>query len=642
MSVLNDLLTNAIKKDSTWRPKIFIDMAPPYMLPDACDGNLKNSMTDIVPYLRKPTTVEDCQLQLLGYPKGCVYRFDKYKGVESQDLLCNYLCQRALASSATQLIAGSTRSHSAKVAKSVRLQCQHYRKTDANERKFNDKRFQQPGTYQEQENKSSSVKGKSRSASKHITPLVDDSFPCVRFNKQCSPRPMHDSDKCKFALHLICSKSDGYWYLRHNQCYGIQSEDFHTGHLPINPQDCQHDIKKISKEAQLLIENSLKSRIPIPQIVSLLFKQHNVTVSEATLYHERNKLLYSLVDNAANHPYGTEVDQLINEFKEKDDVSFIYVLHNKNTGFVTYTLSRHEKQQQQNTQFVYDVGISEKEMFNWREQLTLSDTTEILVSFAWCHNDEYRNVLMNPSFLSGDMTFGVNRLKRNVYVLNGIDSNNKLFAAMHCFMPSKQSIAYRWVFRNAMPYLFTKDVCSRIQCIATDQEEAEVKPILALKSIDYYKNLRHRLDMFHILIKPWKEVVEVKADHENPMCEDLLNRLLNSLRQLFTYVETEHEFRHIMHQFKLIYKEHKSVIKSQVAMEKIDNIISSIENNKEHLSHHNFMHKTVFGKKGSSISESYNGKVKHGPVCVKPNMRLHTSAESFLVIGSESECQKKR
>ena len=44
MSVLNDLLTNAIKKDSTWRPKIFIDMAPPYMLPDACDSNLKNSI----------------------------------------------------------------------------------------------------------------------------------------------------------------------------------------------------------------------------------------------------------------------------------------------------------------------------------------------------------------------------------------------------------------------------------------------------------------------------------------------------------------------------------------------------------------------------------------------------------------------
>ena len=53
------------------------------------------------------------------------------------------------------------------------------------------------------------------------------------------------------------------------------------------------------------------------------------------------------------------------------------------------------------------------------------------------------------------------------------------------------------------------------------------------------------------------------------------------------------------------------------------------------------MYRTVFAKKGSSISESYNGKVKHGPVSVKPNMRLNTSADTFLIIGNDSELKKK-
>ena len=259
MSILNDLLTTAIKKDSQWQPKIYIDIKPPYILADAYEGNKNNTMTNIIPYMRQPSTVEQCKLNALGYPKGCVYRFDRFKGIDSQESLCRYLCQQALVSSATQLVLGSTKGGTSQtVAKSVRLQCQHYRKTEANERIFNQKRFQQPGTFQEQENKSSSVKGKSRSASKQITPLLDGSFPFIRFNKLTSPRPIHNIDTCKFALHLICSKTDGYWYLRHNKCYGIQSQNFHEGHLPINPQDCQSDIKKFQKKLKSLFMIALR------------------------------------------------------------------------------------------------------------------------------------------------------------------------------------------------------------------------------------------------------------------------------------------------------------------------------------------------------------------------------------------------
>ena len=82
------------------------------------------------------------------------------------------------------------------------------------------------------------------------------------------------------------------------------------------------------------------------------------------------------------------------------------------------------------------VAVSEKDMFNWRNELEVTGTQKILVAFAWCHNDEYRNIQMSPHFLSGDMTFGCNRLKRNIYILNGIDCNNQIFSALHCFQCS--------------------------------------------------------------------------------------------------------------------------------------------------------------------------------------------------------------
>ena len=164
----------------------------------------------------------------------------------------------------------------------------------------------------------------------------------------------------------------------------------------------------MSVSARKFIDNCLHSRVPIPQIVQLLLREYGLTVSENTLYHERNKNLYPLFSNGEGNICGTEVDQLLKEFEQKDDVSYIYVLHEKNTGFVTYTLTTHEKSRPNDTSFVYDVAVSEKDMFNWRDQLEVTGTEKILVAFAWCHNDEYRNVQMSPYFLSGDMTFGVN------------------------------------------------------------------------------------------------------------------------------------------------------------------------------------------------------------------------------------------
>ena len=200
MSVLNNLLTEAIKKDSRWYPKIYTDMPPPYFLHSASDGNKDNPKTDIVAYLSKPDTLQECQLLSLNYPTGCVYRFDRFKGQSNKDALCKYLCEQAIVSSATTLVLGSTKKNTSEaVLESICLQCQHYRKTEASRREFNHEKFQQPGTYEEQENKSSSVKGRSRSSTKKVTPLIDGSFPYVRFNKETSHRPLNDNHRCCFA-----------------------------------------------------------------------------------------------------------------------------------------------------------------------------------------------------------------------------------------------------------------------------------------------------------------------------------------------------------------------------------------------------------------------------------------------------------
>jgi len=72
--------------------------------------------------------------------------------------------------------------------------------------------------------------------------------------------------------------------------------------------------------------------------------------------------------------------RLIALFKNMTNVSYVYVKHNQNSGFVTYTGSRQDKTNLGNA--------INAEVQTWRKSLKLGDSEDILVSFAWCHDDE--------------------------------------------------------------------------------------------------------------------------------------------------------------------------------------------------------------------------------------------------------------
>ena len=87
---------------------------------------------------------------------------------------------------------------------------------------------------------------------------------------------------------------------------------------------------------------------------------------------------------------------------------------------------------------------------------------------------------MYPEFLACDVTFGVSKEQRNLLLCVGIDGNNKIFPAMHCFMPSKELRAYHWAFNTALPYLLTTDSLAFNQIISTDGEPAMYQPIRSM------------------------------------------------------------------------------------------------------------------------------------------------------------------
>jgi hypothetical protein len=63
-----------------------------------------------------------------------------------------------------------------------------------------------------------------------------------------------------------------------------------------------------------------------------------------------------------------------------------------------------------------EIGFDETSIGFWHNSLKLSSTNNVLVAFAWAHDDELRNVEMFPEILAIDVTFGVNKERRDLLI----------------------------------------------------------------------------------------------------------------------------------------------------------------------------------------------------------------------------------
>ena len=115
----------------------------------------------------------------------------------------------------------------------------------------------------------------------------------------------------------------------------------------------------------------------------------------------------------------THVEKLIDEFQLKKDVSFCYVLHYMDSGFVTYRKSYGDNRPLlDDNDAGYDndtayISVYQTEVESWINLLKVGNTNKLLVEFACCHDDELQNARKYPEFWAYDTTFGVTKEQRN-------------------------------------------------------------------------------------------------------------------------------------------------------------------------------------------------------------------------------------
>ena len=87
--------------------------------------------------------------------------------------------------------------------------------------------------------------------------------------------------------------------------------------------------------------------------------------------------------NTIGHPYGTAIYCLIAEFSKQDDISYLYVTHDVQSGFVTHKKDNNNDPIVEHEESEY-MSIYRDEITAWCKSLKIGDNRNILVAFAWC------------------------------------------------------------------------------------------------------------------------------------------------------------------------------------------------------------------------------------------------------------------
>ena len=318
-------------------------------------------------------------------------------------------------------------------------------------------------------------------------------------------------------------------------------------------------------------------------------------------------------------------------------MTYIYVIHDITSGFVTNKCRRNTTESSRTEQV--NVGIEESELLSWRSTLKVGDDERILVSLAWCHDEDLRLATMHPFFFACDMTFGVNKEQRNLLSYCGVDGNNQAFTALHCFMPSKQCIAYHWALTSAAKCLLTPAILKRNHCFATDNELALYSPIRsAVHDDNLLPHTRHRLDQWHVFSKEWMNVVQ--PGFRDTTKRQQIGCLKAMLLKLFDYVETVSEANETYTHCQSYYLSIKGSLQNEDACKIIEKLMRSLQSNLQYLGNHKFINCCCFDFKGDSIAEASYSPLKKGDDSIASNSTLRT-AGAAIVRQSELKSSKK-
>lgn len=565
-------------------------------------------------------------MQTYNYPQHTLIRLEGLRGIQDKQR-ARKLIFDAARSHGTQLCSRSTCANKTSAHRSftMNLGCVHaYRDRKGSKsfitHTFKSDKVQASNTLLGREHGSHVYKDKSKSSTMKIAnrdkatliPRRDEYKVKKKAglkNRTVTKASLDKRSACNFGIVVMLSKKDDYWYIAWNARKGIYANISHNNHFPVDPKHMWISKKSLlSSKCQKTITEAIINGINVPSIVQMVYIQFGIHIRPSVISKmgaEELESMHFLDSNDASKS-NTAAEKLMNLLKSLDDVSYIVLKHHAESGFVTYT--RQEKRS------ISLDSTSTKECQLWRKELLLNNNEEILVSCAWCHDEEKRKADMYPEYLSVDTTFGMNKQKRSLFTAVGTDGSNKTYVAFRCWMPSKQKSAFYWTITQAMPLLLGTKTVSKFKLISSDSEKSLEDAIKGAINVpdSEFKNATFRSDFFHFFELRWKKLISL-LNNNDLVFQEKSNTVKSWVFSWFNEILSEDELKISYDSLKDYFTQQRRHLGSTFIAE-MRKIIHEVMARKDDLLHYAFKNKTTFGYLGSSVVEAMNSSIKKSTV----------------------------
>ena len=156
---------------------------------------------------------------------------------------------------------------------------------------------------------------------------------------------------CSFRLSIFCSSLDSKWYIS-EQFSKARSVSYckHTNHLPVDSTHIPTHKSQLDEQTKEQIYRLIESGGSNNTIVAAIKSEYGVTITSTQVKQFREDRVQAILSLTENEVLPrSAAERLIGLFNSMTNVSFVYVKHNQNSGFVTYTGSKKDKTNLGNT-----------------------------------------------------------------------------------------------------------------------------------------------------------------------------------------------------------------------------------------------------------------------------------------------------
>ena len=110
----------------------------------------------------------------------------------------------------------------------------------------------------------------------------------------------------------------------------------HKNRHLVNHDDLSKHKNELSKNVRDQIKQLVQGGIACQAIIFLIKTEFDELVSSSTIKSEQNMGLDNLYDKVSKITHGKSADRLIALFQAMPNISYVYVKHDVDSGFVTY------------------------------------------------------------------------------------------------------------------------------------------------------------------------------------------------------------------------------------------------------------------------------------------------------------------